>query len=253
MGALLATCTLTTAVAAFSALWARRFGWQRRLLSWTAGVLVGIGVFWILPEVAEKRGWPVTLAGVSGLLLVLGWINRYVCPICPLCAAGMHHCDTGHAARTHRPMIGSGWPLLLFACVHTFFDGWTIALFQGERGPTSLSALSWGAAIHTLPESFVVGLVAAGFASSRKLALAAVVAVQAAMASGGLLSLWAGGIDSRWAELSAMPACAFLLALGMLNLHQERRLNGPASALRAAAPGFLGTGLIALASAIFAR
>ena len=253
MNEFFAICGLTTAIAIASALWADRSVFGHRALPWTAGVLLGISVFWIIPEMADDRGWTPTLAAVSGVLLLLALVDRYIYPICPFCAAGMHSAADGGTAKICGHALTLGWPLLAFACVHTFFDGWTIALSQTTSHATAATALSWGTAIHKLPESVAIGVLAARLTSSRTKALGAVFAIQAVMTSGGLLAALASHLDTRWAEVSTIPACAFLLLFGLLTLRQEWRLNGRISALRAAAPGLLGSGLAALATTIWAR
>jgi zinc transporter ZupT len=248
-----AICCLTTCIALASVVWSGDSSLQRQALPWTAGVLLGVSIFWILPEMAEDRGWVATLTGVSGILLLLGWINRHVYPICPFCAAGMHTRERNHKTNSCRGALTFGWPLLVFTCVHTFFDGWMIALTSASSHSSSAAALSWGATVHKLPESVAIEVLAARLTSSRKLAFAAVFLIQAAMTSGGLLSILVGNLDARWAGVSAVPACAFLLLFGLLTLHQEWRLNGHLAAVRAAIPGLLGSGLVALATTKFVR
>ena len=225
---------------------------QRRVLPWSAGLLLGVGIFWVLPELAVEQGWALTLAGVACILLLLGWVDRYVYPICPFCAAGIHAHETAGPA-VHGRAIGIGWPLLAFGCVHVFFDGWTIALSQVMSQSAAASAVSWGITIHKIPESVALGVLAVRMTSSRGMALAAVALMQVVMAAGGVSAMLAGRLDSHWAEISALPACAFLLLFGFLALQQEWRLRGRAPAMRAAAPGFLGCGLAALLSTLLTR
>jgi zinc transporter ZupT len=253
MSTFFSICVLTTAIAIGSVVWVDRSPFGRRALPWTAGVLLGISIFWILPEMAEDRGWTSTLAGVFGALLLLGLIDRYVYPICPFCAASRHSEEYGQATDFGRHAVTLGWPLLIFACVHTFFDGWTIALSQATSHSVAASALSWGASIHKLPESVAIGVLSSRLTSTRRLALGAVFLIQAVMTAGGLLAMLAGQIDTHLVEVSIFPACAFLLLFGLLTLHEEWRLNGRRSAMRAAVPGLVGSGLAALATAVLAR
>ena len=241
-----AVCCLSTAIAIFSVFTAGHSLFQRRLLPLTGGALLGIGLFWILPEIADDQGWMLSLPCVCIVLLVLGLIDRYIYPICPFCAAGMH---------CHEPdgLLRTGWPLLAIGCVHSLFDGWTIALSHAVSAPNSVAALFWGATIHKIPESMAIGLLAARLTSNRKMALAAVGLVQTAMAAGGGLAIFVGQVDSRLANLSTIPACALLLLFGILAVEQEWRLHGRTPAMRAAAPGLLGCGLTALAGAMLAR
>lgn len=262
MVTLLTICGLTTVIALASVVWAADEALHRRVLPWTAGILLGIAVFWILPEMAENRGWTATLAGVSGTLLILGLIDRFVYPLCPFCAAGVHvhesgapagvqmHDSGGAAAAVcaHSHAVALGWPLLAFGCLHVFFDGWTIALSQAGVLSGPAAAVSWGITIHKIPESVAIGLLAARLAPSRRIAFAAVLLLQAVLAAGATLAVVAGQTDRRWADLSAIPACAFLLLFGLLSLQQEWRQNGRALAVRAAAPGIVACGLAALVS-----
>lgn len=251
MNIFVALWCVTTAIAVVSVFWADQREWQRRVLPWTAGILLGVGSFWILPEMARNWGWTSTLVGVLPMIAILWLIDRYVYPICPFCAAGAHsHQHEGHACRHS---VRFSWPLLVFGCVHTLFDGWTMALPQLVSRSSFATALSWGASVHKIPESVAIGVLAAGLAPNRRTALAAVALIQVVMAAGGALAVFAGGLDPRWAELSAMPACAFLLLFGALTLRQEWQQRGRAQAMLAMAPGFVGCGLAAIASGILAR
>ena len=247
MKILLGTCCLTTAIAIVSVFSAGHASLHRRVLPWVGGLLVGIAVFWILPEMAAQRGWVPSLVGVSAILLVAVWFDRHVYPICPFCAAGVH------ADPACRHKITFGWPLLVVGCIHSFFDGWTIALPQVASSLGPATALSWGAIVHKLPESVAIGILAARLTSSRSRALETVGLIQAAMALGGISAILVGNLEPRWSSLYSVPACAILLLFGLLALQQEWRFRGYAAALRAAGPGLLGCGLAALASQFWRR
>jgi zinc transporter ZupT len=246
-------CALTSVIAFASVLWASHSLLHRHALPWTAGALLGISIFWILPEMAQDRGWIATLTGVSGVLLLLALIDRYVYPICPFCAVGAHADESGHGDVSCRHAVTVGWPLLVFACVHVFFDGWTIALSATASHSSAAEALSWAVTIHKIPESVAIGVLTARLASSRKTAIAAVFLIQAVMTAGGVFSVLAGRFEPSWAQMSAVPACAFLLLFGWLVLRQEWQSNGRLAAMRAAAPGVIGSGIAALAVTILAR
>jgi zinc transporter ZupT len=247
------TCCLTTAIAIVSVFSAGHAPLQRRLQPGTGGLLVGIGVFWIFPEMAEQRGWVLSLIGVSAILLVLALIDRYIYPICPFCAAGLHPDAAIGSVRSGRHTIMVGWPLLAVSCIHSFFDGWTIAFSQVASLSAAPSTLSWGVIVHKLPESVAVGVLTARLVSRRTLALGIVVLIQAAMAVGGTLAVFASNLDTCLADIYRMPACAVLLLFGLLALQEELRFRGRVAAIRAAAPGLVGCGLAALAGQIWPR
>ena len=241
----LGICCLTTAIAIASVFSTGHASLRKRLLPWVGGLLVGIGAFWILPEMADERGWTRSLIGVFLLLLLLAGIDRYIYPICPFCAAGVHTDAGTGCTRAGRHTVTPGWPLLIAGCIHCFFDGWTIALSQA--GLPAAAALSWGFVVHKFPESVAIGILAARLTVNRTLALWAVLLVQGAMAAGGILAFLVAHLEPRWTDLYSMPACALLMLLGLLALQEEWRSQGSRSAIRAALPGLVACGLVAIA------
>lgn len=231
-------CAATTAIAIISA----ASGSRPRSLPWIGGVLLGIGMFWVLPEIALDGGW-LRIAAVLVTVVLLGLIDRYIYPICPFCAAGAVCEQT----------VRVGWPLLAVASLHSFMDGWTIGLVQAFQHSYSAMALSLGTTVHKVPESVAIGLLSGRLAPSRKAALGIIALLQIAMAAGGVLSFSTGRIDINWAGISVVPAAAFLLLFGALALEQEWRLHGKLSAARATAPGVLCCGFAALAMKVLWR
>jgi zinc transporter ZupT len=217
------------------------------------GLLLGIGAFWILPELATQDGWVFSLSGVSAVLLALALINHYIYPICPFCAAGIHIHAAKGSTDSCRHTISLGWPLLVVGCIHSFFDGWTIAFSQVAPAADAYMALSWGAIIHKLPESVAIGILAARLTSNRTSAFATIALVQAAMAAGGTVAFLSGNLEMRHADIYSIPACAVLLLFGLLSLQEEWQLHGRVAAIRATAPGLLGCGLLVLASQMLSR
>ncbi|MFZ0595001.1 MAG: hypothetical protein WAM39_31360, partial [Bryobacteraceae bacterium] len=62
-------------------------GLSPRVAAAGGGLLFGISLFWVLPEMAGESGW---IAGPAALLagaLPLWLIDRFVHPICPNCSA----------------------------------------------------------------------------------------------------------------------------------------------------------------------
>jgi zinc transporter ZupT len=225
----------------------------RYVLPWTAGVLLGVSVFWILPEIAEDRGWAVTLALVVPLVLVLSLIDRYVYPICPFCLGNLRAQQTCHSHAFTRRSVTIGWPLLIIGCVHCFLDGWAIGLARVGAASSAAAAISYGVIVHKLPESVAIGIVGARLTSTRLRAMAMVGLIQFSMLAGGILSFVSEYRDIASLELFSIPACACLILFGFLSLEDEWRLNGTRRALLAAVPGVLGGGLMTLATRVFAR
>lgn len=121
------------------------------------GLLFGLSLFWVLPEVAESAGptpaWVLTL-GVCGLLILL---DRML----------LHD---GHA-RGH--VLA---PLLIATAVHSFVDGWSVRAIA--INPLANLAVALGLALHKGPEGLAVGWICRRSISSLWKAAAAALAVE---------------------------------------------------------------------------
>src|SRR5690348_18499215 len=63
----------------------------RVVVPFSAGVLLGVALFGLVPELANELGWASTVllfAGGYGALLL---VNRYVYPVCPTCSHDHDH------------------------------------------------------------------------------------------------------------------------------------------------------------------
>jgi zinc transporter ZupT len=105
----------------------------RRVLPFSGGLLVGVALFWILPEIAERDGWLSGIAGLVAGFALLWLIDRYVYPVCPTCAHTHHH------ENCSRSLHGFAAPLLIASGLHSFFDGWSLAVSQ-QKGYEDLKA-----------------------------------------------------------------------------------------------------------------
>jgi hypothetical protein len=248
----LITFVVTTALAVASVLFAGATQ-VRRMLPWTAGVLLGVSLFWVLPEIAQDRGWGLAIGIVVPLVLVLALIDRYAYPICPFCIGELHGQHKEHSHRFARRAVAIGWPLLIVGCVHCFLDGWAIGLARPGAVTSATAALSYGVIVHKLPESVAIGIVAARLTSTRLRALAVVGLIQLSMLAGSVFSSVSAYREIGSLELFSIPACACLILFGFLALEDEWRLNGSRPAIWAAMPGVLGCGLMAVATKVFAR
>lgn len=141
-----------------------------RLVAIGGGLLCGISLFWVFPEMIESSGWPL-----AALLLALGvaalWtVDRFIFAICPDCS---HNHDHDHDC--HKPPLhGFAVPLLIFTSVHSLLDGWSIRLL-GSGGLFSLAVVV-GLALHKIPEGLALGII------TRKSMATAVRAASAAIA-----------------------------------------------------------------------
>jgi zinc transporter ZupT len=212
---------------------------SRKLVPFGGGVLIGVALFWLLPEMAEVLGWPVaaawTLVGAAALWL----IDRFIYPVCPACAPAHDHthCET----RLH----GFALPLLVAAAIHSGLDGWAVLAVKNH--PNLGTAMIFGIAAHKAPEGLALGVIARASLASRFAALSWCVAAQAA-------TLLGAGLDLAFAPYLGTTAVHAMLALaggsflylGGHAVHGELRRSGAGRAFVPALTGVAGSSVLRL-------
>ena len=153
----------------------------RAVVPFSAGILLGVALFGLVPELAGELGWRVTVllftAGYGALLLV----NRFVYRVCPTCAHDHDH----NACSTE--LHGFAAPLIVAATVHSFLDGWSVATVQLAVPLGLRVAVPLAVALHKLPEGIALGGILRAAVKSRKAALGwAMLAEGSTLAGGGL-------------------------------------------------------------------
>jgi len=124
---------------------------SRRVLPFSGGLLGGIALFWILPEIAERNGWLRGCAGLIAGFSLLFLIDRFLYPVCPTCSHTHHHEDCS------RSLHGFAAPLLIASGLHSFFDGWSLAVSQQKGFEGVKVAFLAGIGVHKLPEGLALG------------------------------------------------------------------------------------------------
>lgn len=131
------------------------------------GLLFGISLFWLVPEIAETSGW--TLAFVLALAAC-----------CALAALDIFLTHTGHSPR--HGVIG---PFLAATAVHSFLDGWSVQALAVQ--PLANVAAPVGLALHKIPEGVALGWVARKSLSSTPRAIAASAGVELLTLAGAFI------------------------------------------------------------------
>jgi zinc transporter ZupT len=202
------------------------------VVPFSAGVLIGVALFGLLPELAEDSGWTLTLAlcaGGYGLLLA---INRYAYPICPTCARDHDHGACG------TELHGFAAPLIVAAALHSFLDGWSVAVVQ-HAAPLGLRvAVPVAIALHKLPEGIALGGVMRAAVPSRTVALLWCLLAEGATLAGGALALGlAPHLGSVWTIYPLGLTAGWLVYLGYHAVHEEWKRKGAAASSVAALAG----------------
>jgi len=219
----------------------------RRLVPFGGGVLLGVTVFFMLPELAEYFGWRNALGWLTGGFLLLGLVDRFVYPVCPSCSP-VHdhgHCDT--------QLHGFAGPLLAAAALHSAIDGWSVMAAHDPAGLVSGMGAGMGAAllagigIHKLPEGLALGVITRAAMASRVSALAWCVAAESATLAGAALETVLGPYlgPTGLHALLALAAGSFLYLAGHA-VHGELQRSGPAPALVPALTGVAGLSVLRL-------
>lgn len=156
---------------------------SRRVLPFSGGLLVGIALFWILPEIAGHDRWHGACAGLLAGFALLWLIDRYLYPVCPSCSHTHHHEDC------RQSLHGFAAPLLIASGLHSFFDGWSLGVSQ-QKGYEGLKvAFLVGIGVHKLPEGLALGALLLAALGTEWRAMLGAAAAQSMMIAGGALAL----------------------------------------------------------------
>jgi len=235
--------SIATTVGVFSAVmgvWITSVERRSRLVvAFSAGVLLGVAVFGLLPELALEAGWAVSLLlfGIGyGLLIV---INRLVYPVCPTCAH-----DHDHAACASE-LHGFAWPLIAAAALHSFLDGWSVATSQ-LAAPLGLRvAVPLAVALHKIPEGIALGGILRVSVSARPAALAWCILAEGCTLLGGAAGLlMAPQLGTTWVVYPLGITAGWVFYLGYHAVHEEWRRRGPAPAFVSALTGVAGAAVV---------
>ncbi len=213
----------------------------RFAVPFSAGVLLGVVLFGLLPELAEEAG-PVAgvLLPLAGYGLLLA-INRFVYPVCPTCA---HDHDHGACADE---LHGFALPLIAAAAVHSFMDGWSVVAAQLAAPAGLRLAVPLAICLHKLPEGVALGGILRASMKSRAAALGWCILAEGATLGGGAAGLWmAPHLGTKWTVVPLGLAAGWLIYLGSHAVHEEWKQRG-------ARPAFLSAAAGAAAAAILQR
>ncbi|MCC6861828.1 MAG: ZIP family metal transporter [Bryobacterales bacterium] len=207
----------------------------RLVIPFGGGVLVGVAVFGLVPELSLDIGWLPSLALLAGGYLLLLAIDRLVYPVCPTCSHDHDH----EACRT--ALHGFAAPLVTTAAIHSFFDGWNIVAAQWGATEAVRLGLPVAVAVHKIPEGIALGALLLAAVGSRTAALWWCLGAEAVTVIGA----WAGlaiapQLGSRWIGYPLALAAGCFFYLGFHAVHEEWRRRGAGAALFPALTGLAG-------------
>lgn len=211
---------------------------SRRIVPFSGGVLMGVAMFWVLPEMAEFFGWPVSIAWTCAGFGALWAIDRFAYPLCPACS---HTHDHEHCATE---LHGFALPLLAAAGLHAAIDGVSLAAAHATSlGP----AFALGIAIHKIPEGVALGAITRAALPSRWIAFWCCAAAQSAtLAAGGFEMTFAPHLNERNLHVLLAIAAGSFLYLGSHAVHGEVRRSGRTPVVIDALTGVVGSSVLRL-------
>jgi len=232
--------TLIGVAGVFLGLWLSTAGRRTRLvIPFSAGLLLGVVLVGLLPELVEEIGWKITavfFAGGYGLLL---WISGHVAPVCPTCSHDHNH------ETCHEVLHGFAAPLIGASMLHSFFDGWSISTVQMASDHGIQLAVALAVALHKIPEGMALGAIVRASVASRTTALLWSIAVEAVTMLGGLLGLAiAPRLGTAWIAYPLALAAGWLFYLGAHAVHEEWKRRGALAAGATALSGALGAAIM---------
>jgi zinc transporter ZupT len=222
-------------VGAYGGLWMSAIPKAARLvIPFSGGLLVGVALFGLLPELAGEIGWwrgvPVFTAGY----LLLLWLDkRFHSHI---------HNDVEHARGGFTEDVVM--PLLAAASAHAFLDGWGLASTGAANSEAVRVTFPIAVMLHKAPEGLALGAIFRTATGSRKKAFGLCLLAEGATFVGG----WAGAVltpqlGSAWTNYPLAVAGGCFLYLGYHSVEGEWRTFGLRSAWLPAAIGFAGAGV----------
>jgi zinc transporter ZupT len=222
-------------------------GSPRRIVPLSGGLLMGIAVFGVLPELAEDRRWTGAVALMLGACLLLWLFGRYVYPICPSCS---HTHDHDRCATT---LHGFALPLVAAASIHCFLDGLGIAAAQRQPDGSLGAMIVLATMAHKIPEGLALGIMLRAAIGSRWRAFALCTGIEAVTLLGALME---SGVESQfgvsWVTYALALAGGSFFYLGYHAVDGEWKRRG-APALLPAIAGAAGAAALQQGLRLFLR
>jgi zinc transporter ZupT len=211
-------------------------GAPRRIIPFGGGLLMGIAVFGVLPELAANWRWSGAAALLVAGFALLWLLNRYVYTVCPSCSPAHDH---AHCATA---LHGFALPLLIAAGIHAFLDGIGIGAAQQSANLGTLVVL--GVVLHKVPEGVALGGILRAAMKRPAAAFAWCAAAQAMTIAGSLLeSVITTRFGTAWVMYGLALAGGSFLFLGFHAVHGEWQRRG-APAFMPALTGAAGAAML---------
>jgi zinc transporter ZupT len=209
------------------------------VVPFSAGVLIGVSVLGILPELAGEAGWTASAFLFAGGYALLAIVNRFAYSVCPTCAPDHNHDSC--SSELH----GFAGPLIAGFALHAFLDGWSIATVQSAAHLGLRVAVPLAVTLHKLPEGIALGGILLASMNNRAAAMGWCALAEGATLLGCVLGLtMAPHLGTQWTMYPLGITAGWLFYLGHHAIHEEWKRRGPAQAFVSALAGIAGAAVI---------
>jgi zinc transporter ZupT len=220
----------------------------RLMVPFAGGLLMGIALFGLLPELTEEIGLARGLLLIAAGYLILRVINRYLFPVCPSCAHDHDHNACGTA------LHGFAAPLVIAAVIHSTLDGWSIVTAQAAAPAGVRLALPLAMVLHKIPEGIALGAILRAAVASRWPAFFWCVLCEGCTLLGGAAVLGlAPVLGQAWIGYPLGIAGGTFVYLGFHAVHGEWKRRGAIPAFVPALTGAAGAAALQHGTEVFLR
>jgi hypothetical protein len=172
-----------------------------------AGLLFGIALFLVIPEIAGRLGWAAAFGLALGVCCLLILLDRLLI----------------HGNHSAREVIGA---LLTATAVHSFLDGWSVRALSVQ--PFASVAVPLGLALHKVPEGLALGLITRRSMSSISKALGVSAGVEGltligAVVEPGVNASGTARFGAWWTGIVLAIVAGSFLFLGFHTFLENRR------------------------------
>jgi len=207
------------------------------LIPLSGGLLIGVAVFGLIPELVLDIGWVRGVALVVAGYMLLKVVDRFAFPVCPSCAH-----DHSHEICAE-PLHGFAGPLLAATTIHAFVDGWGLVAVQaGTHTPGAGTAFAAALLLHKIPEGVAIGTIVRASVDRARTAFALCAAVEFSTGAGGAAGLWL--TPANWVSYPLAIAGGTFLFLGVHAVHNDWKRRGARPAFIPALAGAAGAALL---------
>lgn len=209
----------------------------RMLIPLSGGLLVGVALFGLIPELVGDMGWLRAIALVVAGYAVLHGLDRFAFSVCPSCAHDHKH--EGCAEELH----GFALPLVAATAIHAAVDGWGLVTVPlAAHSPGAGTAFSAALLLHKIPEGLALGTILRASVNREWMALALSAMVEFATVAGGAAGVWL--TPTAWLDYPVAIVCGTFLFLGVHAVDSDRRRHGARPAFIPALAGAAGAALL---------